>query len=88
MLSFYWARFSPEYLNIVRNRNLRDLQALPKITLHHTKPLSLIVKEERAKAFEDFISVIRCVAGGYSKVGHLRKDMETCIHRTGPEMAG
>jgi hypothetical protein len=36
---------------------------------------------ERNDFLEEFVSIIRCVAEGYGKVGYLRRDKDTSIHR-------
>ena len=82
-LSFYWATFTPEYLNMIRSSNVAGLGSFPgEIILHHTKPLSLLVKEERSQAIKDLLSVTHCIAEGFAPIGHLRRDTPTPIHRT------
>jgi hypothetical protein len=80
-VSFYWAEFPVEYLDIVQNHSLADVKTLPKITLHHTQPQSLIDPEERDRFLRDYVSIVRCVAGGHGNFGFLRRDMDTRIHR-------
>ena len=84
---FYWAKFSSEYLTTVRLGNLSDLGKLsglkkdPRIRLCHSQPRSLLDPRERDFFLEEFVSVVRCVAEGYGKVGYLRRDKDTPIHR-------
>lgn len=80
-LSIYWAEFPVQYLDTIRNHNVRDLASIPKVTLHHTQPQSLIVSEERDRFLQDYVSVVHFVAGGYGKVGFLRRDTDSPIHR-------
>jgi len=79
--SFYWARFSPGYLETVRSGNLSDLKNIPRIPLCHSQPRSLLDPTERDCFLGEFVSVIRCLAEGYGKVGFLRRDIDTPIHR-------
>jgi hypothetical protein len=80
-VSFYWATFPSEYLKTVRLGNLSDLKKGPRITLHHSEPRSLLHPRERNLFLEEFVSILRCVAEGYGKVGYLRRDKDTHIHR-------
>jgi hypothetical protein len=80
-VSFYWAKFPSEYLRTVRLGSLSDLKKCSRITLHHSKPRSLLDPMERNDFLEEFVSIIRCVAEGYGKVGYLRRDKDTSIHR-------
>jgi len=80
-VSFYWALFSTEYLQTVRLGNLSDLKNTPRITLRHSQPRSLLDPEERDYFLGEFVSIVRCVAEGYGKVGYLRRDKDTPIHR-------
>ena len=80
-VSIYWAEFPAQYLDIVRNHNIRDLKKISKVTLRHTRPQSLIVPEERDRFLRDYVSVVQLVASGYGNVGFLRRDIETPIHR-------
>ena len=80
-VSFYWARFPSEYLKTVRLGSLSDLKKFRKIRLRHSKPRSLLDPKERNLFLEEFVSILRCVAEGYGKVGYLRRDKETVIHR-------
>jgi len=79
--SIYWAEFPVQYLDTIRNHNVSDLESLPKVTLHHTQPQSLLVPEERDRFLRDYVSVVHFIAGGYGKVGFLRRDKDTPIHR-------
>ena len=78
---FYWAKFSPEYLRKVRFHNLSELKDIPEVLLRHSRPRLLVDPEQRDIFLEEFASVIRCVAGGYGKVGFVRRDVKTPIHR-------
>ena len=80
-VSFYWARFSSEYLKTVRLGNLSDLKNIPRVTLCHSQPQSLLDPKERDNFLQQFVSIVRCVAEGYGKVGYLRRDKDTPIHR-------
>lgn len=80
-VSIYWAEFPAQYLDTIRNHNVRDLKHFPKITLRHTHPQSLLVPEERDLFLRDYVSVVHFIAGGYGKVGFLRRDKDTPIHR-------
>ena len=80
-VSFFWAKFPSKYLDTIRSRNLSDLKAIPKVTLHHTEPQSLLMPEQRNKAIRDLVSIVRCIAVGYGKVGFLRRDVDTPVHR-------
>ena len=80
-VSFYWAKFSPEYLTTIRFKGLDELKKFPYFTLHHSKPRSLLDPQERDYLLEEFVSIIRCVAEGYGKVGFLRRDKHTPVHR-------
>lgn len=80
-VSFYWARFSAEYLQTVRLGNLSDLKNTPKIKLYHSKPRSLRDPTQRDYFLGEFVSILRCVAEGYGKVGYLRRHEDTAIHR-------
>ena len=73
--SFYWAEFPVQYLDTVRNRNLADLKDVPKVTLHHTRPKSLIDPDQRDRFLQEFVAIIRCIADGYGNVGFLRRDL-------------
>jgi hypothetical protein len=86
-VSFYWAEFSTEYLQTVRLGNLSDLKNTPRITLRHSQPRSLLHPKERDCFLGEFVSIVRCVAEGYGKVGYLRRDKDTPIHRD-PNNAG
>jgi hypothetical protein len=80
-VSFYWARFFTEYLRTVRLGNLSDLKNTPRITLRHSQPRSLLDPKERDYFLGEFASIVRCVAEGYGRVGYLRRDEDTAIHR-------
>ena len=64
-VSIYWAEFPVQYLETIRNKNVRDLENLPKVALHHTRPQSLLVPEERDRFLRDYVSVVHFIAGGY-----------------------
>ena len=80
-VSFYWARFPSQYLDTIRNHNLSKLTNIPKVTLHHSQPRSLIDPRERDLFLHEFVAVICYVAGGYGNVGFFRRDVDTPIHR-------
>jgi hypothetical protein len=80
-VSFYWVRFSAKYLQTVRLGNLSDLKNTSKIKLHHSKPRSLRDPTERDYFLGEFVSILRCIAEGYGKVGYLRRHEDTAIHR-------
>jgi hypothetical protein len=71
-MSIYWVEFPVQYLDTIRNHNVRDPEHFPKVTLHHTQPQSLLVPEERDRFLRDYVSV-HFIAGGYGKVGFLRR---------------
>ena len=62
------------------DHRIRQVENILKVTLHHTQLQSLLVPEERDRFLRDYASV-RFVAGGYEKVGFLRRDKDTPIHR-------
>jgi hypothetical protein len=80
-VSFYWAEFPKNYLQIVREKNLDELRHIPKIILHHTQSRSLIIPDERDQFIKEFLSIIRCLADGYGRIGYLRRDADSPIHR-------
>ena len=80
-VSFYWAEFPSDYLHTIRHKTLDQLKEHETIHLRHTRPLSLVNRDERKQAIYDFISVLRCVTGGFAPVGHVRRDVHTPIHR-------
>lgn len=80
-VSFYWANFPSEYLKTIRLGSLSDLKHLERITLHHSEPRSMLDPVQWNQFLEEFASIIRCVAEGYGKVGYLRRDKETAIHK-------
>ena len=80
-VSFYWAIFPTEYLRAVRTSSLSELKVEGKIKLHHSKPLSLINPTERDRFIGEFMAIVRCIASGYGKVGFLRQDLNSPIHR-------
>jgi len=83
--SSYWAEFPVQYLDTVRNRNLADLKDLPKVTLHHTRPKSLIDPDQRDCFLREFVAIIRCIADGNANVGFLRRDLlRNPLHRDTP----
>ena len=80
-ISFYWARFPSQYLATIRHHNLTDLKNIPKVTLHHSQPRSLIDPVERDSFLHEFVAIICYVAGGYGNVGFFRRDSNSPIHR-------
>ena len=87
-VSFYWARFPAQYLATIRNHDLTDLRNIPSLTLHHSKPRSLIDPEERDSFLQEFVAIICYVAGGYSQIGYFRRDLDTPIHRDVDDRVG
>ena len=79
--SFYWANFPQEYLRVARHESLDVLETVPKVTLHHTHPRSLLKPEERDEFLQEFIALIRCLANGEGDVGFLRCEENPPIHR-------
>ena len=80
-VSIYWADFPVQYLDIIRNHNVRDLANIPEVIIHHTRPQSLIDPDEWDRFLRDYVSVVHFVANGYGNVGFLRRDVDTPIHR-------
>jgi len=77
---FYWAEFPKGYLTTVRKRRLGELRFHEKIPLHHTKPRDLTDVEDRGVLIQEFIGIVRCLADGKGKIGHLRRDPSSPIH--------
>jgi hypothetical protein len=80
-VSFYWAEFSKDYLNTVRNRKLSKLTTQPKIKLNHTEPKSLMNPDQRGEVIKEFAQIVGVIKAGIVPVGHLRTDVVTSIHR-------
>ena len=79
----YFATFPSQYLETLRNEDigiLRDRQ--PKIKLNHTRLYNLFMTDDRTDFIEEFVALLRFVAAGEAKVGHLRKDSEVIHRRT------
>jgi len=85
-VSFYWAVFPTEYLQTVRLKNLCDVQKLAKVTLHHTQPRSLINPKERDEFIKEFLSIVRCLADGEGRIGFLRSDKKSPIHKVDEDL--
>ena len=66
-----------QYLDTIWNHNVCDVKRFRKVTLRHTQPQSLLVPEERDRFLRDYVSVVHFVAGGYGKVGFLRRYKDT-----------
>ena len=86
-VSFFWARFSSEYLQTVRDGKLSDLAKLTdfnkneRIQLCHSQPQSLLDPNERDLFLGEFVSIVRCVTEGYANVSYLRRHENTAIYR-------
>src|SRR5579859_2502130 len=78
-VSFYWAEFSKDCLNTVRNHKLSELTT--KIKLNHTEPKSLMNPDQRGKVIKEFAQIVGAIQAGIVPVGHLRTDVATSIHR-------
>ena len=72
----YWAKFPTKYLQTIREDNVSNLKGLAKIALHHTKPKSLVDRDQRDQFLREFVAIIRCLAAGSGNVGFLRNDIE------------
>ena len=74
MASIYWATFTSEYLESVRNKPIAHLKAWePKVQVKHTKRYSLYIAEERTEFIKQTITLFRFIAAGEANVGHVRK---------------
>jgi len=78
--SVYFASFPPEYLHTIHNVNVDNVWE-DKVKLHHTRRYNLFNCNDRTEFIKEFVALLRCVAAGEAKIGHLRKDGET-IHRS------
>lgn len=81
-VSVYWATFPSDYLLTVRLINVDCItHTHPKIKLYHTQTYNLMDTVDRTDFIKEFVALLRFVAAGEAKIGHLRKDSQV-IHRT------
>jgi hypothetical protein len=74
MASIYWATFTSEYLESVRNEPIARLKKWePKVQVKHTKRYNLYITEERTEFIKQIIALFRFVAAGEANIGHVRK---------------
>ena len=85
----YFATFPSEYLETLRNEDIGILRhRQPKIKLNHTRLYNLFMTDDRTEFIEEFVALLRFVAAGEAKVGHLRKDSEVIHRRTDENISG
>jgi hypothetical protein len=80
-ISFYWATFTYDYVNTIRNVGTPSLAENSRIQIHHSKPHDLLIPTQRGQSIRDFVAVVRFAKEGFGKVGYFYRESKALVTR-------